>query len=321
MADHLTAAEARSLDELIPTLYRLAVECEWQDFRVIALKEVVQWSGAVGAAWLTRSEGNSGEFSLYPPELGVERAQAISLNLAPGDGMTSMSPVPPALLARGLPGAKTLIAESQLHRGGALNSVLMLYFNAAAPSAPLCGRALRHLAEAGALALHQYIQRDEWLLSLGRTNRGSAAVVDSRGTIYAASGRFRDLVAKESAADRDFVKLPFAIPVPALEGDEAFFQGPLHFRISPLGNLFQLHARRPLPLDGLSPREQQIARALGNGKTFKSVARQYDIAVSTVANHASRIYRKLGIYRREDLVDLVRRPPAAEPATRPAERA
>jgi len=74
-----------------------------------------------------------------------------------------------------------------------------------------------------------------------------------------------------------------------------------------------LHARRPMPLDGLSPREQQIARALGNGKTFKSVARQYDIAVSTVANHASRIYRKLGIYRREDLVDLVRRP-QAEPS-------
>jgi DNA-binding CsgD family transcriptional regulator len=315
MADQLTAADARSLDELIPTLYRLAVECEWQDFRARALQEIVQWSGAVGAAWLTRSEGNIGEFSVYPPELGVERAQLISLNLGADDGLSTMSPVPPALLARGMPGAKTLLAENQLHRGGALHSMLLLYFSGTTPAAPLFGRALRHLAESGALALHQYIQRDEWLLSLGRTNRGSAAVVDSRGTIYAASGRFRDLVAKESASDVDFARLPFPIPAPALEGDDAFFHGPLHFRISPLGNLFQLHARRPLPLDGLSPREQQIARALGNGKTFKSVARQYDIAVSTVANHASRIYRKLGIYRREDLVDLVRRPPAPEPAT------
>lgn len=313
MADQLAAADAGSLDELIPTLYRLAVECEWQDFRARALQQVAQWAGAVGAAWLTRSDGNTGEFSVYPPELGVDRAQLIALNLAPGDGMSTIAPVPPALVARGAPGARTVLAENQAHRGGALHSVLLLYFSGATPPPALFGRALRQLAEAGALALHQYIQRDEWLLALGRTNRGSAAVVDSRGTVYAASNRFRELVAKESAAQPDFARLPFSIPAPALEGDEAFFHGPLHFRISPLGNLFQLHARRPLPLDGLSPREQQIARALGNGKTFKSVARQYDIAVSTVANHASRIYRKLGIYRREDLVDLVRRPPAPEP--------
>ncbi|TAM24225.1 MAG: response regulator transcription factor, partial [Nevskiaceae bacterium] len=55
-----------------------------------------------------------------------------------------------------------------------------------------------------------------------------------------------------------------------------------------------------------SPREQQIARALGEGKTFKSIARNCGIAVSTVANHATRIYRKLGVYRREELVGLIR---------------
>jgi len=315
MADQQAQGDARGLDDLIPTLYRLAIECEWQEFRSKALQEVTRWSGALGGAWLTRSDGNIGEFSVHPPELGLERAQLIELKLAPGDGVSVISPLPPTLAARGVAGAKNLLAENHLHRGGALNSVLLLYFGKTAPPAPLFSRALLHLAEAGALALHQYIQRDEWLLSLGRTNRGSSAVVDSRGSVYAASSRFRDLVAKESSADVDFARLPFAIPPPALEGDEAFFQGPLHFRIAPLGNLFQLHARRPLPLDGLSPREQQIARALGNGKTFKSVARQYDIAVSTVANHASRIYRKLGIYRREDLVDLVRRPPAPEPVT------
>ena len=59
--------------------------------------------------------------------------------------------------------------------------------------------------------------------------------------------------------------------------------------------------------DVLSPREQEIARALAMGKTFKSVAREFEIAISTVANHASRIYRKLGIYRREELVELLRK--------------
>ena len=67
-----------------------------------------------------------------------------------------------------------------------------------------------------------------------------------------------------------------------------------------------LYARKVQALDGLSPREQEIARALAAGKTLKSVARQYGIATSTVANHASRIYRKLGIYRREELFDLIR---------------
>src|SRR3546814_3905087 len=80
----------------------------------------------------------------------------------------------------------------------------------------------------------------------------------------------------------------------------------LHFRVQPQGSLYLINARRPHPLDVLSPREQEIARALALGKTFKSVAREYGIAISTVANHASRIYRKLGLYRREELVELGR---------------
>jgi DNA-binding NarL/FixJ family response regulator len=76
---------------------------------------------------------------------------------------------------------------------------------------------------------------------------------------------------------------------------------------------YLVYARRSQPLDGLSPREQEIARALSTGKTFKSVARQCGIATSTVANHASRIYRKLGIYRREELFELIRASGNARP--------
>ncbi|MBV8062622.1 MAG: response regulator transcription factor, partial [Nevskia sp.] len=46
------------------------------------------------------------------------------------------------------------------------------------------------------------------------------------------------------------------------------------------------------------------------GKTLKSIARQYGIAVSTVANHTTRIYRKLAIYRREDLIELLHMKPS-----------
>ncbi len=63
----------------------------------------------------------------------------------------------------------------------------------------------------------------------------------------------------------------------------------------------------------LVPTEERSARALANGKTFKSGARQYTMAISTVANHASRIYKKLGIFRLEELVDILRKPEKVEP--------
>ena len=100
--------------------------------------------------------------------------------------------------------------------------------------------------------------------------------------------------------------LPFQLPEEAFEDKGQFSVGELHFRASRAGPLVLLNLRKVLPLDGLSPREQEIARALSTGKTFKSVARQCGIATSTVANHASRIYRKLGIYRREELLELIR---------------
>jgi DNA-binding CsgD family transcriptional regulator len=171
------------------------------------------------------------------------------------------------------------------------------------------------MVEGGTLSLRQFVQRDEWLFSLGRNSRGTAAIVDERGTIYVASTRFRELIAAEFGL-AECSALPNGLPEEVLQDDEGTFAiGDLYFRVARRGGLFLLHARRPLPLDGLSPREQEIARALGNGKTFKSVARQFDIAVSTVANHASRIYKKLGIFRREELVELVRKPSSVARAT------
>ena len=154
------------------------------------------------------------------------------------------------------------------------------------------------------------VRRDDWLHSMGRANRGSAALVDAAGTVYAVSGRFRGLL-QESGHAGDIARLPFSLPEGVLgeEGGELMENG-LHLRVARCGNLYLLHARKPLPLDALSPREQEIARALSNGKTLKSIARQYGIAVSTVANHTTRIYRKLAIYRREDLIELLHMKPS-----------
>ncbi|HVT37112.1 MAG TPA: helix-turn-helix transcriptional regulator [Nevskiaceae bacterium] len=298
------------LDRLIQTLYASALETDREQFRPLALKEVCQWLGATGAAWLTRSvTGLPGEYTECP-EAGISIEQLSRLNFSDGVREYVLDPLPPELS----PGGKASGQEQgylmhYVHRGGGLNSTVLLR----APRGRKLQhqgdlrRAIGHLVEAGTLSLRQYIHRDEKLYELGRASRGTAALVDAQGTIYAASTRFRELLSGEFG-DHNFTALPQPLPEEAHTGEGLFFQGALHFRSSKKGRLFLLHARRPLPLDGLSPREQQIARALGTGKTFKSVARQFGIAVSTVANHASRIYRKLGIFRREELVEMVRTP-------------
>jgi DNA-binding CsgD family transcriptional regulator len=165
------------------------------------------------------------------------------------------------------------------------------------------------MVEAGSLSLGQFIGRDDWLYSMGRASRGSSALADGAGSVYAASRRFVALL-HESGLQIEDGRLPFALPDEALgaSGGE-FVCGSLHVRVSPKDNLYLLHVRQPVALDALSPREQEIARALGEGKTLKSIARHYGIAVSTVANHTTRIYRKLAIYRREDLIELIRARP------------
>jgi DNA-binding CsgD family transcriptional regulator len=196
------------------------------------------------------------------------------------------------------------------HSGGAeLVSTILLRFTAGQQlhDNVTINRALSHMVEASTLALRNFIQRDEWLHNLGRPNRGAAALVDEYGAIYAASQRFMTLLTETFGASH-FTMMPCTLPREALENNGSFINGQLHFRITRDGPLYILHLRRSLPLDGLSPREHEIARALGSGKTFKTVARQYGIAVSTVANHASRIYKKLGIYRREELIEQIRTP-------------
>jgi len=312
-----SASRLTDPDDFIQSLYTLAVEADWQRFREQGMEHLCGYLGAVGVAWLTHSGREAdGEFSEFPPADGAVRSVLASLELNDRRSQLEFPNLPAELMGATRHPSSGIVVR-YAHRGGGLHSLVLLRFPAGPTTVELAEvrRAVSHLVEAGALALRHFIQRDEWLYALGRPNRGTAALVDQRGTVYAASARFRDYVSEVTGSPSSFAHLPFKLPDSVIDGEDHFVHGgTLHFRVSRQGHLFLLHARRPLPMDALSPREQEIARALGNGKTFKSVARQYDIAVSTVANHASRIYRKLGIYRREDLVELVRQPSARNQA-------
>lgn len=301
------------LDRMIQSFYATLVESEWQAFRPQALAMLCSWLGASSAAWHTHPSGAlPGEFTEHPTPGGLTREQMMELRFTGNNRKVVFDPLPAALSGDRL--AETGYAVHYSHRGGDLISTVLLRFPRAGHlrSYEDTDRAIGHMVEAATLSLRHFIQRDEWLHALGRPNRGAAALTDEEGAIYVASKRFRDVVARESG-DLQFRHLPCAIPREALESNGSFFHGPLHFRVSRQGPLYMLYVRERQALDGLSPREQEIARALGTGKTFKTVARQYGIAISTVANHASRIYKKLGIFRREELMELVRAPASTHP--------
>jgi DNA-binding CsgD family transcriptional regulator len=70
------------------------------------------------------------------------------------------------------------------------------------------------------------------------------------------------------------------------------------------------HRSRALEMDRLaalklSPREYPVALALSQGQTAKEYAYKTGLAVNTVQWHRTRIYKKLGIRRRADLVRLL----------------
>jgi len=293
----------RDMDRLVEAFYAAAFHLEWVRFRPHALELLCSATGASAAAWLTRANNDlPGEYALWPRDAAIKQQAVHALQFTAGEHVRYLNDIPPEL-----GNEQQAVALSLAHRGTHLHSVLLLCLPTNVdPGAEFLQRAGGHLLQAGTLALSQFVRRDEWLHALGRASRGCSALIDERGAIYVASQRFRELIGAQYG-NAEFAVLPFPLPVQTLEegGGDFSLQG-VHFRLNREGNLFLLHARRPHPLDGLSPREQEIARALGQGKTFKTVARDYDIAISTVANHASRIYKKLGLYRREDLVGLLR---------------
>lgn len=308
-------ARTENLDRLIRDVYGLVVG-DVEACRTAALRTVCMAFGAHAAAWLTATQGSvCGEFSQWPPMSGHDRKGLAALSFPP-EREELVYEIPAA--AAYLPN-ETAFALRLRHPDSHLTNVVLMRFARAPESSEreALRRALAHMVEASSLALRLYVQRDEWLSAMGRANRGAAALVDRGGALYAASGRFRELVGGGSG-DASLQRLPCKLPSETLgEAGGTFVWKTLRLRVAPHGepgNLYLLHVRPPLLLDSLSSREHKIARALGAGKSFKTVAREQGLATSTVANHATRIYRKLGVFRREDLVQEMRKSGAGRAA-------
>jgi DNA-binding CsgD family transcriptional regulator len=56
---------------------------------------------------------------------------------------------------------------------------------------------------------------------------------------------------------------------------------------------------------GLTPREQEVLSLLAYGRTLSIIARDLTIATGTARSHMEKIYRKLGVHKQQELIDLV----------------
>jgi DNA-binding CsgD family transcriptional regulator len=163
-----------------------------------------------------------------------------------------------------------------------------------------------HLGGAMTLALRSLANVDQLLQSLGRPSRQSAGLLDDRGMLLEADDKFRALL-RTHFPDWQGGHLPF--PLPPLDrggGEEPVVAG-LHVRGTRKEGLTVIHLREVNPMDLLSPRERDVVRAIASGLTLKSIGKRLAISPSTVANHAARIYAKLGIHSRDRLVEMLKR--------------
>lgn len=60
------------------------------------------------------------------------------------------------------------------------------------------------------------------------------------------------------------------------------------------------------PPHGLTDRERQTLELLALGETVAAIARALDVSENTVKTYTKRVYRKLDVHSKQDIIDLCR---------------
>lgn len=316
------------VDQLIGRLYRGGLAVPPDGFRRWALGELRQLLAFDAAIWGT---GTARQMKFHTCTL---------LNLPAGfpealEASQSINPIVPALLRRletpvdmksVLPdpqfysselyrrtfapqGIERILSTGHIDPASGLYSLVTLYrFDRSQPfsdsDAARVGRVMFHLFNAASHAF--FLQMSRRLAD--RPAASAAAAVDATGAFHDAMPRFFDMLDRHFPG-RPAQQLPFALPA---DGDTAVAGG-LCIRCEPLDELRCVHIWPAGPLDHLTRRERDVVTAIAHGLSFKQAAKRIGIAPSTVANHLYRVYRKLGVYSRAALAELVY-PEAGEPA-------
>lgn len=156
-------------------------------------------------------------------------------------------------------------------------------------------RLLYHLLSAA--SYRQFLALNE--IESSKSTEIKSAICDCEGVYHVVDGGFLDIIEAHLSIPTQ-QKLPFKITPEQQE----FSVDNLHFNQEKLGDLYRISVRVKNKLDGLSAREKQVVAGVCQGSTFKQIARQLQLSPSTVSNHLYRIYLKLGINTRSELVAL-----------------
>lgn len=129
-----------------------------------------------------------------------------------------------------------------------------------------------------------------------------SAVIDAAGGVLEAQDGFQRLMRKHYPGWTGRA-MPFDVPDSLHKHEMAV--GPLQVYGEHLAELTLLRLWEREQLEVLTDREREIADWLVQGASYKLIAQQLGLSPSTVANHVHRIYGKLEIGRRRELVQLM----------------
>lgn len=159
--------------------------------------------------------------------------------------------------------------------------------------------AVPHLVDCAAANRLHHVRR-----ALGVDHaKGSGAVADRHGILQLAPPDFQQLLVLEWPGWRG-PRLPEPLIVLLkVHGDQRYIGRRVAFRARPSNDLFFLHGRNRCVADSLSRREREIALMVVQGMTREQVAARLGAARSTVRNHLSSIFIKLGIQKQSQLAE------------------
>ena len=126
----------------------------------------------------------------------------------------------------------------------------------------------------------------------------ASALCDRHGNYHEVEREFLDLI-ESWYGDEARHQLPFEL------SEQTDLINGLHIEIETLGELFYIGLRPERALDKLTIREKEVVSGICNGLTFKTIAKNLELSPSTISNHLYRVYRKLGINSRGELVALL----------------
>lgn len=147
-----------------------------------------------------------------------------------------------------------------------------------------------------------WLQHFDRLRSIDTHGGGCLGLADRHGILHVSDTGFADLIRREWAAWNGPTLPPAVLATATTEG--AFQGRRLSVGCSRQGDLIVLRARPRTALDGLSPREAEIAACYAVGLSYKEIATRLACSPYTVRHHLRGIYDKLGVSNKAALARL-----------------